>query len=68
MPPGFSRRESAENISSSTFWMMIERPKVTSTGGQDAAAEQAVEHEPLEQRSRAPAMTRHDQRPGPAAG
>ena len=31
--PRRSARESAENSSSSTFWMMIDRPKVTSSGG-----------------------------------
>ena len=33
MAPGFRRRESAENVSSSTFWMTIDSPNVTSTGG-----------------------------------
>ena len=33
MPPGFSRRESAEKVSSSTFWMMMESPNVTRIGG-----------------------------------
>ena len=32
-PPTSSARESAENSSSSTFWMMMDRPKVTSKGG-----------------------------------
>ncbi len=33
MPPGSSRRESAEKVSSSAFWMMIESPNVTRIGG-----------------------------------
>ena len=33
IPPGFSRRESAEKISSSPFWITIDSPKVTSTAG-----------------------------------
>ena len=33
MPPGFSRRESAEKVSSSAFWMMMENPNVTRIGG-----------------------------------
>ena len=33
IPPGFSRRESAENASSNPFWITIERPNVTSTAG-----------------------------------
>ena len=33
MPPGFSRRESAENVSSKAFWMMMENPNVTRIGG-----------------------------------
>ena len=33
MGPACSRWESAEKISSSRFWMMIDRPKVTSSGG-----------------------------------
>ena len=31
--PTWSRRVSAENTSSRTFWITIERPKVTSSGG-----------------------------------
>ena len=33
MPPGFSRRESAEKVSSSAFWMMMDKPNVTRIGG-----------------------------------
>ena len=33
MPPGLSRRESAEKVSSNAFWMMMDSPKVTRIGG-----------------------------------
>ena len=36
-PPAESRRESAEKASSSPFWMMIDRPKVISSGGRMSA-------------------------------
>ena len=37
MAPSGSRRLSAEKASSSPFWMMIDRPKVTSSGGRMSA-------------------------------
>ena len=46
--PALSRRLSAVNSSSSPFWMMTERPNVTSSGGSRIVAERAVEQRALQ--------------------
>ena len=51
MPPSRSRRLSAENASSSPFWMMIDRPNVTSSGGSISRPERAVEQHMLQRKA-----------------
>ena len=58
MAPALSRRLSAVNSSSSAFWMMTERPKVTEQRRQQIVAERAVEQPALQH----VADRRHDRR------
>ena len=46
--PSRSRRLSAVKASSSPFWMMIDSPKVTSSGGSRSRPERAVEQHMLQ--------------------
>ena len=57
--PACSLRLSAVKSSSRPFWMMTERPKVTSSGGRNVVAERVVEHAAL-QRVAEQRHQRHD--------